>query len=145
MRIFLSTLLTLISMNSSAEYLDNVLVIKLDSLKNSRGNIMYRLCDDRECHDNEHSNAFKEGVVPARSGSMEIVLENLPSGTYSLSLFHDRNKNQKLDTNLLGIPKEPFGFSQLTKLPFKKPSFASTKFKLNKSRQTLTVKMLSLL
>ena len=28
-----------------------------------------------------------------------------------MQVYHDRNANGKLDTNWLGIPKEPYGFS----------------------------------
>jgi len=35
----------------------------------------------------------------------------LPAGEYLFSMFQDSNGNGKLDTNLIGIPREPFGFS----------------------------------
>lgn len=37
---------------------------------------------------------------------------HLPKGKYAISLFHDENDNLKLDTNLLGLPKEGYGFSK---------------------------------
>lgn len=36
---------------------------------------------------------------------------NLPAGEYLFSIYQDNNNNGELDTNLLGIPKEMFGFS----------------------------------
>ena len=30
---------------------------------------------------------------------------------YAVRFIHDENQNEKLDTNILGIPKEGFGFS----------------------------------
>ena len=36
---------------------------------------------------------------------------NLAPGEYALCVYHDINSNGELDTNLVGIPKEPFGFS----------------------------------
>ncbi|MCF8381876.1 MAG: DUF2141 domain-containing protein [Bacteroidales bacterium] len=35
----------------------------------------------------------------------------LKSGEYLFSIYQDINNNGELDTNLLGIPREPFGFS----------------------------------
>lgn len=35
----------------------------------------------------------------------------LPAGHYVFSIYQDTNGNQKLDTNLIGIPKEKFGFT----------------------------------
>ncbi len=36
---------------------------------------------------------------------------NLPAGEYLFSVYQDSNNNGELDTNFLGIPREPFGFS----------------------------------
>ncbi|SMO33024.1 DUF2141 domain-containing protein [Gracilimonas mengyeensis] len=37
--------------------------------------------------------------------------QDLPYGEYSIAVYHDKNENGELDTNLLGIPKEAYGFS----------------------------------
>ena len=36
---------------------------------------------------------------------------DLAPGEYAFCVYHDVNSNGELDTNLVGIPKEPFGFS----------------------------------
>ena len=43
------------------------------------------------------------------------------------------NENKKIDTNFLGIPKEPYGFSNQKKGRFGPPKFKEVVFKLNKS------------
>jgi len=40
-----------------------------------------------------------------------IIFEDLKSGPYAIRYFHDENKNNELDTNIPGILKEGFGFS----------------------------------
>jgi uncharacterized protein (DUF2141 family) len=40
-----------------------------------------------------------------------IKLPALEPGEYMISVFHDNNKNGKMDYNLLGKPKEGYGFS----------------------------------
>ncbi|GAB3021847.1 hypothetical protein GCM10027284_46660 [Cyclobacterium sediminis] len=40
-----------------------------------------------------------------------INLPTLEPGEYMISVFHDSNKNGKMDYNLLGKPKEGYGFS----------------------------------
>lgn len=42
----------------------------------------------------------------------EYELE-LNDGEYSFAIYHDINENEKLDSNIFGIPKEPYGFSKL--------------------------------
>lgn len=44
-------------------------------------------------------------------GSLTVSVDALPYGTYSVSIFQDINENEELDTNFIGFPKEPFGFS----------------------------------
>lgn len=124
--------------------LDNILTVELTGVRSEHGEILYRLCADKECHSNQRSNAYKEGSVPATRGEMQLVIDNLPEGEYSLGLFHDKNSNSKLDKNILGIPKESFGFSQLSRLPLGKPSWNETKFNVD-SNQTISVKLYKLL
>ena len=48
---------------------------------------------------------------PANEGTVTVVLYGIPSGDYAISVLHDLNGNEKMDTNFIGIPKEGFGFS----------------------------------
>ncbi|MBS1545566.1 MAG: DUF2141 domain-containing protein [Bacteroidetes bacterium] len=48
---------------------------------------------------------------PANEGTVRVVLSGIPSGDYAISVLHDLNSNEKMDTNFVGIPKEGFGFS----------------------------------
>ncbi len=36
---------------------------------------------------------------------------DLPTGDYAIRVMHDINGNDKLDSNFVGIPNEPYGFS----------------------------------
>ncbi|MFT4997322.1 MAG: hypothetical protein ACJA0M_001064 [Chitinophagales bacterium] len=42
---------------------------------------------------------------------VSLLIEDIPTGSYALSIFHDVNANDELDTNFIGYPQEPFGFS----------------------------------
>ena len=48
----------------------------------------------------------------ARNGVLEFVFTGLPAGKFAVAVFHDENGNDTLDTNLLGIPKEGYAFSE---------------------------------
>jgi uncharacterized protein (DUF2141 family) len=45
---------------------------------------------------------------------------DLPVGRYAVAVYHDLNDNGKLDKNVLGIPKEPYGFS-IARSPYRLP------------------------
>jgi uncharacterized protein (DUF2141 family) len=40
-----------------------------------------------------------------------VSIGDLPPGKYAISLFHDLDGDAEMDTNFVGFPKEPFGFS----------------------------------
>jgi uncharacterized protein (DUF2141 family) len=55
--------------------------------------------------------------IPYISIALDSVSQNItyqfdiPEGEYLIALFQDTNNNGKLDTNLIGFPKEPVGLS----------------------------------
>ena len=53
-----------------------------------------------------------------------LVFRNLPAGPYALSQFHDENGNDKLDSNIAGIPTERYGFSRDARGRMGAPGFA---------------------
>ena len=59
----------------------------------------------------------------ATDGTMTVQVADLPDGDYAVSLYIDRNANGKLDSNAIGIPTEPYGFSNDAAGNFGPPSF----------------------
>jgi uncharacterized protein (DUF2141 family) len=66
--------------------------------------------------------------VPAVGGETVITLNNVPVGAYAIEVYQDLNSNGKMDTNFLGIPKEPYGFSRDARPFLSRPDFSSVKF-----------------
>jgi uncharacterized protein (DUF2141 family) len=52
---------------------------------------------------------YERGEMKAGLG--RAVVPKLPEGKYAMLAYCDKNGNGKLDENLLGVPKEPYGFS----------------------------------
>ena len=46
----------------------------------------------------------------AQKGGFSVTFDGLEPGRYAVNGFHDANGDGKLDTNLLGIPTEGYGF-----------------------------------
>ena len=79
--------------------------------------------------DNE-SKPIATADVAAISPDTVVTLHNVPPGIYAIQAFQDLNSNNKMDTTWLGLPLEPFGFSQDAKPFLSKPSFDEVKFTL---------------
>ena len=75
---------------------------------------------------NNEFNLIDASCIRVYKGKFE-----LPDGIYAIGLYVDSNKNEKLDTNFLGIPTEQFGFSNNAKGRFGPPSFESASFELD--------------
>ena len=54
----------------------------------------------------------------------------LPPGEYALSIFYDKNDNGELDTNFIGIPKEPVALSNNARPSFGPPKYKDAVFTL---------------
>jgi uncharacterized protein (DUF2141 family) len=73
------------------------------------------------------------------NGHATCQFENIPSGTYAVSVFHDENSNGKLDTNFLGIPREGVGASNNAKGHLGPPKFSAAAFHHSGSRTALKI------
>jgi uncharacterized protein (DUF2141 family) len=58
------------------------------------------------------------------------TFHDLPPGEYALAVYQDMNSNGRINKNLLGIPTEPYGFSNDIKPRLSAPSFEKTRFTL---------------
>lgn len=66
--------------------------------------------------------------LPARSEGVVCRYGGLTPGRYAVSIGHDRNGNQRVDTNLLGLPTEQWGVSNNTRPTLRAPRFDEAAF-----------------
>lgn len=107
----------------------NKLNIEVTGVPTSEGNIKVAVYDTSETF-LSHEHVFKSGSVLAKEGKTEMSIDDLPDGEYAIAIFHDANSNDELDTNWLGIPKEPVGFSNAKMKTFGPPKFKECSFKM---------------
>lgn len=80
-------------------------------------------------------------VVGERTGEKATCrFDEVAPGTYAVSVLHDVNSNGDLDSNMLGIPKEPLGFSNGAKPKRGPPSFDAAKFTHGSEATKLQIK-----
>lgn len=104
------------------------LTLNFEVTKHDKGQILFALYDSEQNHMEE---TFKTAEAKVENGKAKISIKNLKSGYYSFSYFHDLDSNGELDTNLVGIPKEPYGFSNGEKGKFGPPDFEDCKIKID--------------
>jgi uncharacterized protein (DUF2141 family) len=76
-----------------------------------------------------------------RTGQIRIPLEDLPFGEYALVIYHDVNGDRRFDQNILGIPKEPYGFSNNIRPRFSSPEYEECKFVFSENGQAVNIRI----
>jgi uncharacterized protein (DUF2141 family) len=124
-------LITLFSMSKDAN--TTTLTVEFNITKYNKGSIFFALYDSEA---NYMKSAVYSTKVKVTDKKAIVVVENLAPGNYGFSFFHDVNDNGKLNKNFLGIPKEPYGFSNNEKGTFGPPDFEKISFNV---QQDLTL------
>lgn len=116
----------------------NALILKLNNLKSDKGSIAIAIFNKSESFPKKAQDAVFKSFTKVADFPLSI---KVPKGEYAISIFHDENNNQKLDTNFIGIPKEAFGFSNDVIGLMGPPSFKKAKFKVYDDNSTISIKL----
>jgi uncharacterized protein (DUF2141 family) len=115
----------------------------VSNLRSGKGNIQFILFESSDGFPDKAELGLRQGIIPAvrfQSPSYQVELRDLPPGRYAIAIIHDENSNGKLDTNMVGIPKEGFGFSNNPKVTFGPPSFERASFEI-KDNQSINIEL----
>lgn len=74
--------------------------------------------------------AFSKSVKPGGKSEFTLPVE-LPQGEWAVAITQDLNNNDKIDKNFLGIPTEPYAFSNNVRPTVAAPDFNECKFKVD--------------
>ncbi len=127
--IFFLFVFALVSVEIIAQHKIEVVVNNVEQIK---GNMMVALYNNEADYMKKHYDVKKAKIT-----GKEVVVEfdNVVPGEYAVTLFQDLNENLKLDTNVLGMPKEPYGFSNNVMGNMGPPSFAQAKVKVDEDKK----------
>ena len=110
----------------------NELTVIVPNVKSMKGNMMICLVKEKSEY---LKDCFKGTSIKVANTETKAVFEDVPEGDYAVTIFHDKNSDGKLNTNFVGIPKEPFGFSNNPMILFGPPSFEKCLFNTTYSWQ----------
>ena len=80
------------------------ITIDIVGLESDKGNVLVALLD-------KHEKDVMNKSCKITDHTCTLTFNNVKDDQYAIRFFHDENRNDELDTNILGIPKEGFGFS----------------------------------
>ena len=86
--------------------------------------------------------AFLREVFPVdKTGTLNVRLNIEKEGRYAIAAFHDLNGNNKLDTNMLGVPTEPYAFSNNARPKLRAPNWAEASFEWKPGGSVVSLKL----
>jgi len=115
--------LFLVNQASAAE-----LFIKVSGITATEGSIRIALFNSEATFNDTPYAALS---MPVTDAQMQVQMSDLPAGEYALMLFQDIDNNEELNTNLFGMPREPWGASLQGKTIMRAPVWSDLKFMID--------------
>ena len=100
------------------------LEVTIKNIKELKGTIRVSVFSNEN---NFLKQALESKVVKASAIETIVVFDKLEPGEYALAVIHDLNENNELDKGFMGIPQEPYGFSNDARGKFGPPSYEESK------------------
>ena len=127
MKLFVLSILVTTSNSFSEEANLKINILNLDK----PGVLYLSVCQDKKSFErivkvSEEKNCIRASEEMNPQNAQTTV--KLPFGEHAITLFVDFNGNKKIDKNFLGIPKEPYGFSNNVIGNMSAPTFDQAKF-----------------
>lgn len=122
--IFYTPILEMPELNLANGYNLEINIVKV---RNDAGQIAIQVLD-------EQKKVVKQEFVTIANKRSVLMVKGLPKGKYAVQLFHDENRNGKMDFNFVGIPKEGYGFSNDARGFMSAPAFDKQLFTLDQDR-----------
>lgn len=73
---------------------------------------------------------------------LNTFITDLEYGTYAMALFQDMDNDGKIEKNFIGIPKDPYAFSNNVRPTFKAPLFEDCCFEYSDKENVVEISMI---
>jgi len=101
------------------------LTVNISDIEQGKGHVLVALYQGDENYKTDKSS--KASKVKAKNKEETVVFKDLADGEYAIKMYQDENDNDQLDFNMMGIPKEGYGFSNNVGM-FGAPEYKEAKF-----------------
>lgn len=115
--------------------------IQIENLRSAKGQVIIQVfTNETNFKADKPMQTAKFPKRSVREGKMTIHLKLSP-GVYGIALLDDENSNDKMDNNMLGIPKEGFGFANYYHSGMSRPKFNNFRVTITESPSPLTIRV----
>jgi uncharacterized protein (DUF2141 family) len=111
--------------------------VRVTAVAGGKGTVKVAVCD----RERFLKQCIYTASVPAKDGENVIAVTGVPKGTWAVLAYQDENGNGELDRNLIGIPKENYGFSRDAAGRFGPPSFDEAAIQVGDELAVASIKL----
>ncbi len=116
------------------------LTIIVNNVQQDAGQVMLGLFNSAEGFPKTISQGtLVQAKERSTTGQVSLVFKGLAPGQYAATAFHDLDSNGKLNVNFMGLPTEPYGFSNNARGKFGPPAFTDAAITLGEQDLTIEV------
>lgn len=108
------------------------LTVTVDGIREQGGEVRLALYDSEAGWSGKAKPVSGRSNAPDGSPRLRFAFTDLAPGRYAVRVMHDENGNGKLDTNLLGIPREGYGASNNPRV-MRAPRFDEASFEIGEA------------
>jgi uncharacterized protein (DUF2141 family) len=135
----LALALTLLALSRVAQVQENLIHVEIAGLHNDEGQVLCSLFSSAVDFPKRTDKAVAHARSEISHGHAYCEFPGIAAGTYAVSVFHDENSNGRLDTNLMGIPREGVGASNNAKGHLGPPKFEAAAIRFSGGRLDLKI------
>ena len=126
--VFTGSISALVNVNTDDTTIELTVVVR--GFRRLKGQVFLAIYNSAKSWTKEEL-VYEGAVIEIIDETATFFFPELPVGLYAIALFHDENKNVKLDTGLFGIPLERYAFSNNRRGLFGPPRFKDAAILLN--------------
>lgn len=115
--------------------------IEITNIRSEKGIICLALYDNEDQFPDDPSRSYKFPKTLKEEDSMEVILNDIPPGTYTISILDDEDENDKMNFNLLRMPREGYGFSNNIVPRHKSPPYEECSFQVDEKNVYLKIEI----
>jgi len=85
---------------------------------------------------------LKEYRFKPKKGKLVATINDLKYGEFAMAIYQDVNSDGKINKSVIGMPQEPYAFSNNYKPVIKAPTFENCKFAYNAHENTIRITLI---
>lgn len=140
MRLFL-LLWVLLHSHVPAPSPEGSIQLTLKNLKAGQGTVRLAIYDNPQDFEQQGKAVYGTVIKDISQKEKTIQVPALGYGQYAIAVYQDINNNDQLDKTVLGIPKEPYAFSNNPTVKWNPPTFAESKFQLQERALPMEIRL----